>query len=243
MTERFELDARMQHRVDRIGAEGAPVIVIDDFLRDADLLVDHAAAQAFAPVTHRAYPGVRAAAPALYLGAVHGFLRAMICEAFGFTGLEVGGSECSYSIVTKRAAELHARQRMPHFDSPETHLIALLHYLCPPAHGGTSFYRHRATGFESLTVDRLAAFDRAINAELGEPQPTGYIDGDTRHFERIAAYGAAFNRMIIYRGAVLHSGNIPADFRADANPRTGRLTLNTFFMFMPRPPAHGSDAR
>jgi hypothetical protein len=44
-----------------------------------------------------------------------------------------------------------------------------------------------------------------------------------------------FNRLLIYRGASLRSGNIGPGFAFDANPRTGRLTLNLFLRFQPAP--------
>jgi hypothetical protein len=58
--------------------------------------------------------------------------------------------------------------------------------------------------------------------------PAQYVDGDTPLFERIARYDAVFNRMLVYRGSMLHSVNVPAGFVPDANPRTGRLSINTF---------------
>ncbi|HEY5806996.1 MAG TPA: DUF6445 family protein, partial [Povalibacter sp.] len=58
---------------------------------------------------------------------------------------------------------------------------------------------------------------------------------DTPLFERIARYEAVFNRALIYRGSLLHSVNVPNDFVPDTNPRTGRLTLNTFLISSPQP--------
>ncbi|MGH8263320.1 MAG: DUF6445 family protein [Steroidobacteraceae bacterium] len=170
---------RCRIRVDRVGSEAAPMIVVDDLLADAAQLVDVAAHETFAPVTHRAYPGIRAAAPPQYAGVLHQLLRDLICSTFGFTGSDVIAGESSFSIVTSAPGNLHIRQRLPHFDSPDTQLIAVLHYLCPEALGGTSFYRHRATGFESITADRLARFDETVNTELAEVDPVGYINGDS----------------------------------------------------------------
>jgi len=39
---------------------------------------------------------------------------------------------------------------------------------------------------------------------------------------------SAFNRMLVYRRNSLHSGNIGKDFVPDANPLTGRLSINCF---------------
>jgi hypothetical protein len=56
------------------------------------------------------------------------------------------------------------------------------------------------------------------------------VEGDSELFERVAKYEAAFNRALIYRGNMLHSVNVPPGFVPDPNPRTGRLTLNTFLL-------------
>jgi hypothetical protein len=55
-----------------------------------------------------------------------------------------------------------------------------------------------------------------------------YINGDTRIFEQIARAEGVFNRMLIYRRNSLHSGAIERTFVPDANPRTGRLSINSF---------------
>ena len=83
-----------------------------------------------------------------------------------------------------------------------------------------------------MTAEVQDSYIRAVNTEVrakGVPPPR-YVDGDTELFERTARYEAAFNRALIYRGSMLHSVNVPADFVPDPNPRTGRLTLNTFLM-------------
>ena len=75
-----------------------------------------------------------------------------------------------------------------------------------------------------------------MNAEVratGMP-PAQYVDGDTSLFERIASYQAAFNRALIYRGSMLHSVNVPPGFVPDTDPRTGRLTVNTFLLASPK---------
>ncbi|HZF14869.1 MAG TPA: DUF6445 family protein [Steroidobacteraceae bacterium] len=242
MTATPRINEACRIRIERVGRERSPVLVIDDLLADPAAFIDTAAMLPFTPVTHRAYPGIRASVPPGYGAAVHDFVRAAICDAFELHGCDVAASECSFSIVTTPPERLHVRQQFPHIDSTNLHLVALLHYLCRPEQGGTSFYRHRATGFETLTPERLPEFDRVIGTELAGFRPHGYINGDTAQFERIATFAAALNRMIVYRSATLHSGDIPADFRGDPDPRSGRLTANSFFMFGPAA-ARGSCAR
>jgi hypothetical protein len=127
---------------------------------------------------------------------------------------------------------LVAFQRVPHFDSTDPNRLAVLHYLCGPEHGGTSFYRHRASGIEIVTEENRAAYIQAVNSEAkqhGMPPPR-YVDGDTATFERIARYDCAFNGALVYQGRILHSVNTGPNFRPGVDPRTGRLTMNTFLL-------------
>jgi hypothetical protein len=55
-----------------------------------------------------------------------------------------------------------------------------------------------------------------------------YINGSNELFEQIYSVPAMFNRFIMYRCTSLHSANISKDFQFTANPKFGRLTLNTF---------------
>jgi Family of unknown function (DUF6445) len=231
MSREFRLHSQVRIHTDHIGTEAAPVIVIDDFLQDAERLVRLAAVETFVAVSQRAYPGIRAPMPPKYAPALQTFLCDLIRETFGLGAASVSSGESHFSIVTQPAESLQVRQRMPHYDSTDPRLIALLHYLCEPRQGGTSFYRHRATGFEAITPARLHEYDNAVAHELGQGQPVGYINGTNAWFERIAAYESVFNRLIIYRSASLHSGDIPQQFPGNAHPRYGRLTANTFFLF------------
>lgn len=42
---------------------------------------------------------------------------------------------------------------------------------------------------------------------------------------------AEFNRMVIYKGSMLHAPYIDTAVSIDPNPKTGRLTVNTFYDF------------
>lgn len=54
------------------------------------------------------------------------------------------------------------------------------------------------------------------------------MNGSNNHYEKIASFDPAFNRLIMNRGNCLHSGKTAPDFSFDPNPRIGRLTLTTF---------------
>ena len=225
----------MQTRVDYVGHERAPVIVVDDIWPDAGGLFEHAASRADYGTSSLYYPGLRCAAPQDYAQAIVQSLSVLIRDALGIRGT-LTITDSVISLVTTPPEKLVPFQRVPHYDSTDPNRVALLHYLC--ASGGTSFYRHRSSGAEIVTAAAEDGYIRQVNAEVraaGMPPPA-YVDGDTPLFERIARYDAAFNRALIYRGNMLHSVNVPPDFVPDTDPRTGRLSVNTFLLATAQPP-------
>jgi hypothetical protein len=217
-----------------VGAEREPVVLIDDFLSAPRLLIDYAAEHcAFDAVSDAFYPGARAPAPAIYSFALRAFLAPFIAQAFGLQDNRISGELSHFSLVITAPEELQIVQRMPHFDNTNPKQLALLHYLCGPEQGGTSFYRHRRTGFEYLDESRLSEYRNAVSADLAQmgAPPAKYICGDDARFERTASFNAVFNRVLIYRSINLHSADIASTFHFDANPRSGRLTANTFFYY------------
>jgi hypothetical protein len=138
--------------------------------------------------------------------------------------------ECAYSLVTTRREALTPIQRLPHYDGTDAGRLAVLHYLSGSETGGTSFYRHNATGFETVTEDRFDAFKAALTKETkssGLPSQN-YVDEGGPHFTLIDRIEAKPNRLIIYRGVTLHSGYIPSALDLSKDPAKGRLTINTF---------------
>ncbi len=232
----FALNARMRCRVGHVGAEREPVLQVDEVLRAPQALVDFATAEGqFAAVYGPAggYPGLRTDAPLNYVEAVVRALDPVIRQAFALDGVKLGRAECSLSLLTLSSDDLVASQRVPHIDTTNALQFAFLHYLCPAELGGTAFYRHRRTGFEALTPERLERYQAARAEEETREDEPGYITGDTEHFEQIAAVDAAPNRLIVYRSRLLHSGRIPCGAPLSADPRHGRLTANTFLTYLP----------
>ena len=107
----------------------------------------------------------------------------------------------------------------------------MLLYLCGDEHGGTAFYRHRATGLQQITAENRERYGEAVYAEVDRrPAALRYFDDSDEHFELLGVMPARFNRLVVYRGSLLHSAIVnPRRLRAD--PRTGRLTGNTFYDF------------
>jgi hypothetical protein len=212
-----------------IGTEGAPLLVIDDVVADPDRLVNKAARCRFAP-QGAYFPGLRAKAPASYEHFLESLLAPLLREHFGIEPGRFAYPMCHYSLVTAPPEKLHFLQRIPHIDSTGGDGLATVHYLFHGDWGGTSFYRHRRTGFELIDEARGAAYFRCLGEESrGEGAPgAGYIGGDTALFERIASVGAAFNRMLVYRRNSLHSGDIDNARVPPADALAGRLSINSF---------------
>ena len=211
------------------GREREPVVVVDNFAADPAALIGEARSTTFAQDPGH-YPGLRAAASPAPTAALCAALQPLLRQVFGVANARMVG--CFHSLVTKPPAQLTPIQRLPHFDGVETGRLALILYLSDPPQGGTSFYRHRSTGFETITPERFDAYRTALADDVrrcGLPEAK-YIGGDTTLFERIDGVQPAFNRAAIYRGCNLHSGDIAEDFRFDPSPLTGRLTLNAFLL-------------
>lgn len=223
----YALSPRLKLIRQMVGKENEPLLIIDDLLSDPQALVAAAAAETFAPAWGPAggYPGLRAAAPLDYVGTVARALLPVVAEAFELPAAGLRRAECNFSLVTLPPDRLHSSQSAPHIDTTDGWQLALLHYLCDPGFGGTAFYRHRATGFAAVTQERWPAY---CAARANEPNGTGYMTTTDAWFERIGGVEAAFNRLVIYRSRLLHSGTITNPERLSADPRTGRLTANIF---------------
>ena len=87
----------------------------------------------------------------------------------------------------------------------------------------------RTTGLAEITPRNLDRYRLALAGELSEQSPAqAYVSEGTRSFERIQRVEAVFNRLVIYKGNVLHSGDIGPQTVLSEDPRRGRLTINGF---------------
>jgi hypothetical protein len=227
---RVQLHENFSARVETIGDEKEPILIIDNFLAYAETLVDFVAHHSQFSVADTFYPGIRSPAPDRYLSAFRYLLGDLIFRTFDLQEHNVTGAKADFSMVLTPPEQLNPLQRIPHYDSNKRSELAAVHYLCAGDHGGTAFYRHRTTGYEYVDHQRATEYKRAVDEDVkqhGMPAAS-YMNGSTELFEQIASFDAMFNRILIYRCTSLHSGNIAADFSFDPNPRTGRLSLNTF---------------
>lgn len=211
----------------RQGDEQQPVIIIDGFAPDPDALRGDAGFLAFRPMGEH-YPGIRAPVATRVLRPFLDALRPIVADTFGSGEMTV--VDAFYSLVTTAPAALAPIQRLPHFDEMAPTRLALLHYLANDESSGTAFFRHRATGYESINALRYPTYRRSLDADLrqhGMPK-AAYIAGDTPIFTQVALHTGVFNRAILYRSNSLHCAAIPESVSLDTNPAAGRLTVNTF---------------
>jgi hypothetical protein len=121
---------------------------------------------------------------------------------------QVRGLDTDFAITDTHPGELSANQREPHIDAiPVFGLV----YLNEEPRGGTLFFRPKG---ESVETDRP-----------GYPRPNeqlevcGHIEG-------------RFNRLAIYPGFILHSGEIDGEWiESDARFTAPRLTQRIMFFF------------
>lgn len=219
----------------QIGAH--QLVFIDNFLQDPQALVEAACAATYQPCPGAAegkgYPGIRAPAPAAYAEALRELAEPLIKINFGVPEeLPIRSSVDSFSLTTTPAAELGPLQRTPHFDASTPHHMAVLLYLCDGRHGGTGFYRHRATGIQRVTAENREGFLDQYFAEINQRPPPAryYAEGDAQ-FEFLGMIPARFNRLVVYPGSLLHTACIHPGLSISSDPRRGRLTVNTFYDF------------
>lgn len=227
----FGIHKDISVRVGAIGEERQPIIMVDNFIDRPESLVACAENGEALHVTQGLYPGLRATVPDAYMALVEKSLGDLICQTFRISPQNVADVASYFSIVTTPRSQLKLPQSIPHIDGENPNDIAFLHYLCDEKYGGTSFYRHRSTGYEYIDQRRFPAYVERLEQEIkdsGSAHAGRYMNGDTDLFERIASIEARFNRLIIYRGTSLHSGDIGQNYAFDANPLTGRLTITSF---------------
>jgi hypothetical protein len=228
--------AKQQHiRVERIGQEQNPLLIIDNFFVAPEKLLAQAASEpGFMAQASDFYPGLRKEIIGDYPAHSLHTIIPLVRETFSIA-LERRAqmSLCAFSLTTTAPEKLRPIQSVPHIDTHDPLQFAMVHYLCAESFGGTSFYRHRSTGFESITQERFANYFKVLKQEVMDEQQTrfAYINGDTRLFERIYQMPVRFNRAIVYRSNQLHSGDINPQSALSADPSLGRLTANSFFYF------------
>jgi hypothetical protein len=231
----FALRPTLDWSAQRVGHLQTPVILIDGVMQDPAALVDYAANEVTFDQKDDgsgAYPGVRAAAPLNYVGALVKALDPLMRDVFGLQNVALASAECSFCIVTTARSALHPLQCIPHIDTTYPLQFAILHYLCANRFGGTAMFRHDATGIETVTEALSSDYQRGKEAALSNSERRqDYFGAGDEDYTQIAAFEAAFDRVIIYPSNLLHSGIITQETPLIADPRLGRLTSNIFVTY------------
>lgn len=221
-----------------MGAEKNKVIILDDFLENPDELIEFAKGVQFTPypvaVERKGYPGVRAAAPAEYGVKIRDRVDSIVRSQFEVPArAELRTYQEALNLISVPEENLGPLQRIPHFDASDPCFFAILMYLCDDNHGGTGFYRHNSTGFESISPERCDHYlDRCFEELNQNRRPKKYFSDSDDLFTKVGFVPARFNRLVIYRGGVLHSANIYGDQSISLCPESGRLTANVFLGYV-----------
>jgi Family of unknown function (DUF6445) len=216
----FNDDAVVQ--VKNIGQRGIIVTRIENVLTNPAEVAALGVAQSFTTDPGNFYPGMRAPVPEAFSMAFRPWLGRLLQREFQ-------GDTSYFSVVTTARADLLPIQRIPHYDSTHPGLYAAVIYLCDSRFSGTSFYRHRRTGYEEITEDNRMNYQLALDNELrllGPPERE-YVNGDSALFETIFSNELMFNSAIIYPGRVLHAANIGRGFEPPKTSADWRLTITS----------------
>ncbi|MHB8912192.1 MAG: DUF6445 family protein [Lysobacter sp.] len=209
--------------------------VIDDALGEPERWIEYAAAHAagFTDSPHNAYPGPELRLPDEVSARLDAFFATHVRRLLG--ARRTLRMYSRLSLATRAPAALDPRQWLCHVDrmdiEPGQCIAASVLYLFGDAAlGGTSFYvpKRPMDEIARLVHDSGTMAPAAFSAAYG--LRAGYMSGSNAYFEQVLTVPARWNRLIFYDGGVFHCGQIAAADKLSADPRSGRLTLNGFFI-------------
>jgi hypothetical protein len=214
----------------RVGECPISVTVADNVLLHPRRLAEFGLGRNFVEDDRNLYPGVRAQLPAEFSRPFHAWLtRALHCTGVLEESCHIYDGVSFFSIVNKSRANLLPLQRIPHYDSTDPRVFAAVIYLFDRANSGTSFYRHRTTGYEKINDDNANNYKTALNRNMKTlgPPAREYTNGSNDLFERTHSVDSAFNRMVIYSGNVLHAADIDGSLINGSDNGQWRLTVTS----------------
>ena len=208
--------------VTHVGRREIPVSRIDNVFRNPEQVAALGFAQSYTHDADNFYPGVRSPMPQSFSAAFRAWLSRVLQR-------ELHGDSSYFSVVTTASSDLLPIQRIPHYDSTDPGLLAVVIYLCDSRFAGTSFYRHRRTGYEEITAENRRNYQVALDTDmrLHGPPPQAYADGDGVLFETIFRNELRFNSAVVYPGRMLHAANIPSTFVPPRSKDEWRLTVTS----------------
>ena len=224
----FAVNNNAEVKLAHIGRRGVAVTMIDNVLHDAQGVAALGVAQSYAEDRSNLYPGLRAPMPESFSTAFRAWLTPILRRNGVLEGNLVIHHDASFfSVVTTASRDLLPIQRIPHYDSTDPKLFAAVIYLCDTRFSGTSFYRHRRTGYEEITEENQKNYRLALDRDMrrhGVPKRE-YMNGNSLLFEVIFSNELRFNSAIIYPGRILHAANIQRQFDPPNDKSEWRLTI------------------
>lgn len=225
-------------------------IVVDDFLKDPNILVEYASQHPgdFSN-PNIGYPGVQLRVHDDVMKDIFRFVRSRMSKLYGFMRARIG-IRSLLSMVTLPPDELSLMQRICHVDhNPDRGRAkygALVYLFNDERLGGTGFYRWRDEGLVWKGLDLLRNDVSKGEGFLKQRfktfrEPPRYMTESNDVAELLCTVPPRFNRFIFYSGDTPHSAAITAPELLSDDPRKGRLTLNLFFSVLRKPMLPATD--
>src|ERR1700736_1867269 len=214
----------------RVGECPSAVTVADNVLLRPRQLAEFGLGREFVEDDGNLYPGVRARVPAEFSRPFLAWLnRTLHSTGVLEESCHIYEDASFFSIVNKSRTNLLPLQRIPHYDSPDPRVFAAVIYLFDRANSGTSFYRHRTTGYGRIGADNAGNYKIALNRNMKQfgPPAREYTNGSNALFERMYSVDSAFNRIVIYSGNVLHAADIDGSLVSGNHNTQWRLTVSS----------------
>ncbi len=232
----FAFNDHADVKVAHIGQRRIAVIRIDNVLRDAQGVAALGFAQSYSEDRSNFYPGVRSPMPPSFSATFRPWLTSILqrCGVLEADRL-IYHDRSFFSVVTTASKDLLPIQRIPHYDSTDPSLFAAVIYLCDARFSGTSFYRHRKTGYEEITEQNRNNYELALNHDMRTygPPKREYVHGDSLLFENIFSNELKFNSAVIYPGRILHAADIHREFEPPKDKSDWRLTVTALLESAP----------
>ncbi len=222
---------------------GHECLIIDDFLDNAEEVIAWAeTARPHFLHQERAYPGLILPLDESVADPLHRFIRSELSRAFGFLrgGIDF---QTQVSLTTMQPEDFSWIQCLPHSDPRQSadrvNYATVLYLFEDQSLGGTGFYRWRDLEFwQDMTQRQLN--DPEGGLELLRERfemfrkPWQYTTESNEAVELLTMVPARFNRIICYSGDIPHNAFVSHPERLTDDPRSGRLTLNSFASVLPR---------
>lgn len=214
-----------------IGNHGHKVYVIDNFFANPEFLRKYALTLPYRNHHSEDYPGIRVSVDFNEIN-FYQDLNLKVKDII-FDGNELKGI-AKLSIITWRGEDLpYYMAQNPHHD--KVNCIVATIYLNPARQckGGTGFYRHRKTQYESI-LEVGEKFDKTSHYEEIYRNPenkfdNGYINESNETWELIHKVDMVFNRAVFYPAHLFHSPYFDDNWFGKALNEK-RLTLNLMLM-------------